>query len=52
MGGGRQDFHPEGEAQGMGLLLQRLEVTIKLADALKIVTTRAVVANIEPSQSN
>jgi len=36
----------------MGLLLQRLEVTIKLTDALKIVTTRAVVANIEPSQSN
>lgn len=36
----------------MGLLLQRLEVTIMLTDALKIVTARAVVANIEPSQSS
>ncbi len=36
----------------MGLLLQRLEVSIELTDALKIVTARAVFANIEPSQSN
>ena len=36
----------------MELLLQRLEVTIKLTDALKIVTTQEVVANIEPSQSS
>ncbi len=36
----------------MGLLLQRLEITIELTDALKVVTARAVVANIEPSQSS
>ena len=30
MGGGRQDFYPEGEGLGMELLLQRLEVTIEL----------------------
>ena len=33
----------------MGLLLQRLEVTIKFSD---IITVQAVVANIEPSQSS
>lgn len=36
----------------MELLLQRLEVTIELKDALKIIIARAVVANIEPSQSS
>ena len=35
----------------MGLLLQRLEVTIVLTDALKIFTARVVVANIGPSRS-
>ena len=36
----------------MELLLQRLEVTIELKDALKIIIAWAVVANIEPSQSS
>ena len=52
MDGGRPVSIPKGEGLGMELVLQRLEVTIKLTDALKIVTTQEVVANIEPSQSS